>query len=505
MEKNLNLGILPRYEGRVKDLRPYFGYDNLIVWYVKVEIALMKTLLKIGIMPDTTNSQNGQKISTGKLLEEKVEAILRITTSEVDEEERITKHDIRALVNKLRQVINNDDLARWAHFSATSYDIIDSARALQYRSAYYDVTRPALKKLLEEFNNLIIKYHATPQIGRTHGQHAIPITVGFWLATIVSRILSCLEELDKCAEDLIGKISGPVGANNAQQLLLLNKMSLDKLGITFEEAVLGELGLSPGRISTQIVQPEPLARFLNATTLLSAVFAQFGTDCRHLMRTEIGEIREFKGKSQVGSSSMPHKANPITFENLAGCYVIVKNEYGKVLDVINSDHQRDLVGSVVMRDFPRIIIHTQMQINNLLKKEELSAEQKARGDEAKTFLARISVNEEACERNLKMRSKVVIAEPLYLLLQLNGYEKDAHKLINEQLVAVAERENINLVEALLKSDDREAIVAYNKISTEQKAILLRPETYFGDAPEKALSIVQAVKTYLFNTEIEKAA
>jgi len=184
------------------------------------------------------------------------------------------------------------------------------------------------KRTVSLLADLVEKFASQVQIGRTHGQHALPITVGFWLATILQRILYNWKQMEVYSEGLVGKISGAVGAYNAQVGLQLEQRCGSK---TFEDRVLEKLGLSPAKISTQILLPEPLAYFLFSCVITSASFGQLGRDCRHLMRTEIAEVMESFEKDQVGSSTMAHKRNPINFENIEGMWLKTKMNLVKSL------------------------------------------------------------------------------------------------------------------------------------------------------------------------------
>ncbi|HZJ41951.1 MAG TPA: lyase family protein, partial [Patescibacteria group bacterium] len=407
MEKNLHLPGNLRYQP--KQLMDIFGYDNLYQPYIEVEMATLETLYDFGVIPHKDWITINESVKR---------ALKDITTSEVDKIERtVTKHDIRALV-QIMQKIAGPQVSRWLHVPLTSYDPIETARALQFTRAFKLSLEPSIKNLFIEMVNKIYDTYDIEQIGRTHGQHALPITVGFWLATILQRMFHNYLEMKRFNELLVGKISGAVGAYNAQVGLNLTRGEQN-----FERAVLKKLGILPAKISTQILPPEPLAYFLFSCTMMSASLAQFGRDGRNLMRTEIGEIAEEFSTNQVGSSTMAHKRNPINFENTEGMWLRTKNEFGKVLDTLISEHQRDLVGSCVARDFPIIIVNLQQQLNTLLRTDS----------QDRTFLSKISINKENCQKNLQHSAGLVIAEPLYIALQIAGYKGDAHSLVNKVL------------------------------------------------------------------------
>ena len=464
--RNLFLPGNLRYQP--KELVPFFGYDNLYREVAEVEIATINTLGEIGIIP---------KEEMKALLPSIVEEILSVPTTEIDRIEReITHHDIRAWVRKAQEIINGK-LSGWVHIPNTSYDIIDTARALQFRDAYQYALSPAIGEVVYLLTELVRKFDSQIQIGRTHGQHALPITVGFWLATILNRIVHNWQEMDSYSNGLVGHIAGAVGAHNAQIGLKFTDSSEQK---TFEQKVLQKLNLNPARISTQIAPPEPLGYFLFSCCMLSATFAQFGRDSRHLMRSEIAEIIESYEKKQVGSSTMGHKRNPITFEGLEGMWIRTKNEFGKVLDTLISEHQRDLVGSSLARDFPIILINLQQQLNVLLKKNK----------EGIPFLSRITVDRDACQRNFEMSSHLILAEPIYIALQMAGFSGDAHELVNRKLVPMATERKVFLVEILEEyaEDDPDLQKTINAIPGDVWELLHHPENYTGDAKEKALEI-----------------
>ncbi|OJI07563.1 hypothetical protein BK004_00535 [bacterium CG10_46_32] len=490
MAQNLTMPGNPRYQP--KELVPYFGYDNLYTGLARVEIATLETLGQIGMISTA---------DMALLTPEIIERLIAITTSHVDDIEygrngyQATKHDVRAWVRAAQEVLD-PRLGRWVHVPLTSYDALDTGRILQYRAAYNGALKPALTKVINIFIGMVRQHADTLQIGRTHGQHALPITIGFWLATILDRLVRNAMQLDIATCLLMGKISGAVGAYNAQVGLGFSKSFVDNAAhVTFEKTVLDKLDLNAAPTSTQILPPEPLANFLYACTLLTASFGQFGRDCRNLMRSEISEVREEYETGQVGSSTMGQKRNPLNFEQLEGMWHSTKYEFAKVLDMLLSEHQRDLVGSSVMRNFPIILINLQCQIDTLLRPNKAGT----------PFLSRISINEEACRRNFNASAKVVLAEPLYIALLMAGYEGDAHALVNEVLMPRAQKKGRSLIEefgslageVVSRGDaDQSVARAYGNIPVEISDLLQGPEKYIGAATEKALQIANTAEAFV---------
>lgn len=475
--KNMMLPGNPRYQP--KQLVDIFGYDNLYRFVAEVEIATMQTLGEIGII-----SNREINLLTPKVIEK----LLSITTTDVDRVEReITKHDIRAWV-RIAQGILPTELRRWVHIPLTSYDVLDTARSIQFVRAH-DVLKSATKEVVSILIDKVREFSCDIQIGRTHGQHALPITVGFWLATILDRVITNAEMMNFHRKEIVGKISGAVGAYNAQVGLGITEAAKfhSNFDESFEDRVLSKLKLKSGCISTQILPPEPLAYYLFSCLALSASLGQFGRDCRNLMRSEIAEICEPFDKGQVGSSTMAHKRNPINFENLEGMYLRTKNEFGKVLDTLISEHQRDLVGSCVARDLPIIVINLMQQLNTLLRKDK----------NGNAFLSRISVDKGACKRNFRMQGKNILAEPMYIALQMAGFEGDAHDAVNHKAIPLSKKEGISLLKALKRVVEKEpdGKKIWKNIPRGVLALLDTPERYIGSAPALAVKVAELAERY----------
>lgn len=470
-ELRLEMPGNPRYQP--KSLIPYFGYDNLARYLIKVELALLESLIDIKVIPP----------EDALLLDENLKNRLfdEITTTLQDKREReVTKHDIRALV-QLMQELMPEPLRKWVHFSATSFDIIENARIYAYKHAFLDITLPALVGLIENLSSKAEEFMSEVQIGRTHGQHALPITVGFWMATLLNRFVDSAEKLKKAEDELVGKFSGAVGGYNAQIALGFDKKSQELFNITFEELVLSKLDLKPSKISTQILPLNDLARFLHEYVLLAGNLAQLSRDCRHLQRTEIAEVAEAFGPNQVGSSTMAHKRNPIAFENTEGLFLIIVAEYQKVFSCLVSEHQRDLVGSSVMREFPTIVVLSQYQIERM-----------------NNVLSKITIDKDSLERNFNQSKELIMAEPMYLILQLYGYEGDAHELVNHVLVPNVQKSGRSLTEELIKLslEDQDIDKVISQIPKEMFDLLHDPYKYIGKAEAKTVEVVKKANDFI---------
>jgi len=301
----------------------------------------------------------------------------------------------------------------------------------------------------------------TVQIGRTHLQHAEPITVGFGLSQIVHRLGTILKELERATLALVGKISGAVGAYNSLSLI-------DEDPEQFELDVLAKFDLQPALISTQILPPEPLAMLYNLMTSGSQVLANWARNFRRLGSTEVGEIGRIIDPNSVSSSTMPHKTNPVTEENTESLARVVKNMYGVVLDNIISEHERDLCGSASSRFALMIPVLFTYQLERVIK-----------------YFDRFKLNYDRIAHNFVLQGDLIMAEPLYILLELNDYPGDAHEDV-KQLTIQAREQSVSLMSLAEASDKMKPFI--EKFTDAQMAVLLNPVTYTGIAPLKVKKV-----------------
>jgi adenylosuccinate lyase len=386
----------------------YLSEEAKIRYELQVEAAYIKALAKLNICPK-------------EIVREVEQASKSITAEHVQREEEKTRHETKALVNCLKASVS-ERAKPFIHLGLTSYDVIDTANALRYKHFVKKALIPELRVLEKLLIELALRHKATPQIGRTHGQHAEPITFGFALAEYVHRLGTRILEIEKKSDALQGKISGCVGAYNAITLFCKDAERLEELTLKF-------LGLKPARYSTQITPREPLADFVHALISTMGVLANLADDIRHLQRSEIAEVAEFFASEQVGSSTMPHKRNPVAFENIKSFWkAFVPRMLTVYMDQI-SEHQRDLTNSASERFVPEILFAC-LYVSHRMK----------------NAIAKLYVDEEAMLHNLKSSSDKIVAEPLYILLALQGLP-DAHEEIRRLALKAG---NSNLLELAFK-------------------------------------------------------
>lgn len=429
-------------------LLPYLSDRGFLEYKMLVELALVRTLHKRGLC-------------TEAVVIEIENACKAVTSEEVYEEEERIKHDIRALVNVIRDKVS-DTAKPYVHMTATSYDIIDTANSARFRDATLKVLVPALKDLEKVLIDIAIREADTVEVGRTHGQHAVPITFGFAISGYVSRLGGSIEALEALARMLRGKFSGAVGAYNASSLFFDDPE-------LFEKDVLAELGLEASEQSTQVAQPEPLTRLMAEITIAMGILANLSDDMRALQRSEIGEIGEEFEASQVGSSTMPQKRNPINFENVKSIWkILVPRVVTVFMDQI-SEHQRDLTNSASSRTYGETIVYTVSAVKRLTK-----------------TMAKLKVDSANLEKNLAVGRGLVAAEPLYITLASLGHP-DAHEKVRS-LTLTAQQEGKGLADVV--SADAEMMPYLEKMTDVQKNILKNPSSYTGIAGKKARKVAE---------------
>jgi len=425
-------------------LSRYLSENSLIRYEARVEVAIITAMERRGVVKAGATSQI-------------MEAYGRITPEEVYQEEERTKHNIRALVNVMQRYVS-PEVAPFIHLGATSEDITGTAQSLRLRDTFFKVVVPKGLDLMDEILEIAEKEARTPQIGRTHGQHAVPITVGYLFSGYADRFGGRLHKIVEAAEDLRGKISGAVGAYNATSLVFDDPRK-------FEEEVLSDLGLRPANFSSQIVEPEYLLDLVHAVLSAFGILAQISDDLRNLQRTEIGEMSEKFESGQVGSSTMPHKRNPWNFEHVKSMWKeFVPRMITRYHDQI-SEHQRDLTNSASGRFVPEIVAAFVLSTDRMLRQ-----------------FRKLVIDYEGIRRNLEATEGLFLAEPLYILLASNGV-KDAHEVVKN--ITLRSREQKKSIFELARSHE----ALRDIVDTEPwKAFEKNPSSYTGRAEERTLAI-----------------
>jgi adenylosuccinate lyase len=412
--------------------------EATVAYCVKAEMALLKTHIKLQNLGDQSLIDSLDAIESS------------ITPEEVYKEEEKTQHNIRALVNVINKRVP-ENLKPWVHMGATSVDILDTANAMRMRDVTRDVILPLLIELEEELIKMADAEAETPQVGRTHGQHAVPVTLGFAIAEYVSRLGQSISEIERLSADQRGKLAGAVGGYNATSMITSEPLEMEKMYLDF-------LGLKPSEYSTQMVEPEYLLRLLLEYNTAFGIIANLADDLRHLQRSEIDEVREFFSATQVGSSTMPQKRNPWNCEHVKSLWkAFSPRVMSFYMDQI-SEHQRDLSNSASARF-----------------QADFIAGFAAAAARMKKIIAGMSVNKEQLRKNLTVQGDFVLAEPTYILLAMSGIN-GAHEIVRK--ITLSCEKNGKTIKEVLQTEQQES---WEMIKNQLKKVSgLDAEDFYSD-------------------------
>jgi adenylosuccinate lyase len=294
--------------------------ENRFHAWLKVEIAATDTLAEAGIVPQEAAQAIRQRANF------KLERIHEI--------EAEVRHDVIAFTTAVAEFVGPE--SRWFHYGLTSNDVVDTAQSLLVKQASA-IIRADLERLREVLRRRAWEFKDTPMIGRTHGIHAEPITFGFKLANWYSEVERNLARFDDAAEGMrVGKFSGAVG-------------TFAHLSPDLEEKMCARLGLKAAAISSQVIQRDRHAHYLATLAVIASTLDKIATEIRHLQRTEVREAEEYFSEKQKGSSAMPHKRNPVTFEQISGLARVVRSNAQAGFEDVALWHERDISHSSVER------------------------------------------------------------------------------------------------------------------------------------------------------------
>jgi adenylosuccinate lyase len=444
------LPITPIDTGRygTKEMLKIFEEENRIQKLLDVEAALALAHAEVGNIPRKDAEKIAATASTKYVKVERVKAI-----------EKEIKHDLASLVRALSELCGSS--GAYVHLGATSYDIVDTANALQLKDAL-----GVIEKRLCDFKAVLqkhaLKYKGTVMIGRTHGQHALPITLGFKFAVWGYEINRHLERIDECKKRVLaGKVSGAVGT----------QAGLGEHAEKIQALVMKRLGLGVAEISTQIVQRDRYAELLCIYGMVASSLENFATEIRELQRPEIGELFEsFEVKKQVGSSTMPHKQNPETCERVCGLARIVRSLSTPALEDMVTWHERDLTQSSAERFIlPESNILLDYILNLMCN-----------------IVANLRVDSERMLQNLSLTRGRAMSEAVMMALTKKGVNRqDAHELLRKLTIQSAV-ENKDFKQVLLKDK-----FVSSKLNEKEIDQALNPKNYLGTAVKQAEKFAKA--------------
>ena len=293
------------------------------IWY-EIEAHACDAQAKLGVIPQ----ENADAVWKAKDVE--------FDVARIDEIEAVTKHDVIAFLTHLAEIIGNDE-ARFVHQGMTSSDVLDTCFNVQLVRAA-DILIADMKGLLAALKRRALEHKDTVRIGRSHGIHAEPTTMGLTFARFYAEMDRNLNRLEKARYEIAtGAISGAVG-------------TFANIDPAVEAHVCEKLGLEPEPISTQVIPRDRHAAFFAALGVVASSIENVATEIRHMQRTEVLEAEEFFSKGQKGSSAMPHKRNPVLTENLTGLARLVRMAVVPAMENVTLWHERDISHSSVERN-----------------------------------------------------------------------------------------------------------------------------------------------------------
>ena len=303
-----------------KEMADIWSLENQFQAWLEVELAACNAWSKLGKIP-----------------KEDVEKLYKKASFDVDrikEIEKETRHDVVAFTRSVSESLGEEK--KWVHYGLTSTDVVDTANGLRLKQAN-EILRKDIQHIINVLAEKAKKHKYTVMMGRTHGVHAEPTTFGLKCALWYAEMKRNLERFEKAAKNVeFGKMSGSVG-------------TFANIPPEVESSVCEELGLTPAPISTQTLQRDRHADYISTLALIGSTMEKMAVEIRHLQRSEVREAEEFFRKGQKGSSSMPHKRNPVSSENISGCSRVLRGYMMTAYENIPLWHERDISHSSVER------------------------------------------------------------------------------------------------------------------------------------------------------------
>ncbi|MDR1404254.1 MAG: adenylosuccinate lyase [Candidatus Methanoplasma sp.] len=436
------------------EMKTIFSEEGRTRYQMKVEAALARAHASLG----TISMSDAEEIARVALTDV-------VDLDRIKEIEKETNHDLMAMVRAMTEQCRGD-AGKYVHLGATSNDIIDTAAALQIRSAL-EIIQDDVDELLYTFATVAKRERDTLEMGRTHAQFAIPITFGFKVAGYIAEMIRHRERLSEAApRACAGKMSGAVGTGAA----------LGKNSGRIQILVMQDLGLTYEPAATQVVGRDRYTELICLLANIATSLERYGTEIRNLQRSEIAEASEpFDAKKQVGSSTMAQKRNPINSENVTGLARIVR---GFVIPTFENQvlwHERDLSNSSAERF---TIPHVFILLDEMLLKMN------------RVFLG-LEIHADRMLQNIESARGLIMAEPIMMRLTEKGIgRQDAHEIVREASMAAASR-GIDLREALLEMD-----CVRNAMTEEEITSVMNPANYTGSAGETVDKMVSAAEELL---------
>jgi adenylosuccinate lyase len=378
--------MIPRYTREV--MKKLWSEENKLQKWLDVEIAALEGWSNLGVIPRQAVDEIKRKA--------------KVDVKRMKEIEKITGHDIIAFVEQVSETVG--EAGRYIHYGLTSSDILDTSLALLLREAG-EVLLSDLKNTLSIMKKQALRYRDQVLIGRSHGIHAEPITLGFKFAGWYFEFKRNLERMERAVKEIsVGKISGAVG-------------TFSNVSPEVETYVCEKFFLKSEKGSTQIISRDRYAAFISALGVIASSCEKVALQVRLLQQTEISELAEPFGKGQKGSSAMPHKRNPILCERICGLARIIKKNVNVALDNVALWHERDISHSsaerIILPESSMLLDYILNMLNRVLKD--------------------VDVFPEKMKKNLHLTGDVFFSQKILNSLVLKGFSrKDAYEMVQKK-------------------------------------------------------------------------
>ncbi len=425
--------MIERYT--TEEMKELWSEENKYSTWLEVELAALKSQSQIGLIP--------------KEVAEKTVKTAKFDIKRINEIEETVKHDVIAFTTSVGESIGS--LSAYFHFGLTSSDVVDTSWCI--------LTSRALKLILKEVETLLstlkteaYKYKETIMIGRTHGVHAEPYTLGLKFALYYDELVRDRRRLQNALENIsVGKLSGAVG-------------TYAHLSPEVEKLTLKKLGLKPENISTQVIQRDRFAEVIFSIAITGATLEKIATEIRHLQRTEVREVEEPFFRGQKGSSAMPHKRNPVGCENITGLARLLRGYLIPSLENIPLWHERDISHSSVERV---IIPDATTVLHYILRRMNF-------------IISNLQVYPQNMKENLEKTKGLLYSQKILLALTQKGFSREeAYPIVQNSAMKVWNKEG-NFLDILYKDPKIQKTFTKRELSSlfDPKSFLKEVDTLF---------------------------
>lgn len=390
--------------------------ENRFKVMLDVEVAACEAMAELKLIP--------------KEAAQKIRKNARVSVSQVKKYEQLTKHDVTAFLKSVSDSLGPE--ARFVHKGLTSSDVLDTALSLQMRDGL-TLLISTTEELISLLQKQAIRYKNVPMIGRTHGVHAEPTTLGLKFLLYYTEFGRNLARLRRALEAIsVGKISGAVG-------------TYANIDPRIEEKTMKILGLKPAPVSTQILQRDRHAQVLAVIAIVGGSLEKLATEIRHLQKTETLELEEPFSEGQTGSSAMPHKRNPVNCERIAGLSRVLRGNALASLENIALWHERDITHSSV----ERVIVPDSFIALHFMLTEMMGV------------LKGLQVYPENMKENIWKTRGLIFSQRVLLALIDKGLSREAaYKIVQKNATRVWKDKKLNLKDALLA--EKEVSLRFSK-------------------------------------------